>query len=113
VQQGKTLLLILIPNFGSDRDYLEEGKVDVRRFSDISEVDVFWLTYFMEIDDDLGGEYTKKFCNNYLNLRYSVKGKHKKQTINMQNAVRGMGDDEEEDSRNWLQRNVTQRGEAD
>lgn len=81
---------ILIPNLGSDEEYLIEGKVDVRRFSDIELIDVIWLNWFMNIPDKYGGEYARDWSYNFLNLMYSVKGKHKKIVVNMQNAISGL-----------------------
>lgn len=81
--------LILVPNMGSDRVLLELGKVDWRRFTHIDEIDNFWMTYFKLIPSERGGNYARKFVEEYGNLAYSVQGRHKKLAVDFQRAVSG------------------------
>ena len=104
---------VLVPQMGTDTNLLREGKYDVRRFSDIREVDVVWLTWFSNIPEQYGGGYAKAFCNAYLNHRYSVDGKNKKLVVQMQQAVSGSRTRKEaKDERSWIQRNITRRNQA-
>ena len=103
---------ILVREFGSDLEYKQEGKVDTRRFSNYSKVDVYWMMFFENIPDTMGGRYSKKVCDDFRNLNYSVGGSHKKHVISFQDSLGGTKDkkDKVRDSRSWIQRNITQRG---
>lgn len=80
----------LVPQLGSDKAMLAKGKVDVRRFSNIGEIDVIWLTWFMNVPKQNGGDYASQYCENYLNLRYSVGGENKRLVVDMQKAISGL-----------------------
>jgi len=101
---------ILVQEYGSDIEYKQEGKVDVRRFSNISTIDVFWLMYFQNIEDSVGGAYSKKACESFLNNRYSVNAQHKKIGIDFQNSLSGDKKEIPKDKRNFLQKYLTERG---
>lgn len=102
---------ILVHEFGSDIDHKENGMVDVRRFSNISKLDVYWLMYFMNMPENKGGEFAKKICMEYLNNRYSVNGSHKRTTIDFQSSLNNRSENsKQEDKRNWIQKHITQRG---
>jgi len=81
---------ILVPQLGTDRKQLAKGEVDVRRFTNISEIDVLWLSWFSRIEDQYGGEWSKGFCHEYANWRYSVGGENKKLTVKMVEAISGV-----------------------
>ena len=87
---------ILVPQLGSDRTDLAKGKVDVRRFTNIPEVDVIWLNWFMNLPKQYGGSWGKTFCENHMNLRYSVNGENKKLSVEMVRAIRGDKDEKAE-----------------
>lgn len=80
---------ILVPQLGSDRNKLAKGEVDVRRFTNIPEVDVIWLNWFMNLPKQYGGAWAQTFCDNYMNLRYSVDGENKKLSVEMVRAIAG------------------------
>lgn len=102
---------ILVKEFGSDLEYKQEGRVDVRRFSNISSIDVFWLMYFQNIDDLKGGQFARSICQEFLNTRYSVNAGHKKTVISFQESLNsGRSTEPKKDSRNLIQKYVTQRG---
>lgn len=101
---------VLVKEYGSDLEYHKEGKVDVRRFSNIKAVDVLWLMFFQNIPKAKGGDYAGNLCESYLNNRFSVEAQHKKMGIAFQDSISGNGSTEEKkDNRNWIQRNITQR----
>jgi hypothetical protein len=103
---------IIAPNYGSDREFIEQGKVDIRRFTNIKNIDVIWLTHFLNVPDHEGGEYAKDFCMDYMNLRDSVNGEHKKIGIRLQQALNASdGIEELTDNRNWIEKHITKRGE--
>lgn len=104
---------ILVPQIGTDKALLMKGKVDVRRMSNISAVDVIWLTCFKLIEeyDPIIGDYTKKIQEEYLNHRYSVGGKNKALAVDMTNAVTGKDKSRDKtDKRTWWEKNVSRRG---
>lgn len=80
---------VLVPQMGSDRETLEEGKIDVRRFTHIDPVDPYWMSFFEQIPDEQGGQWARKFVEDYANYSYSVHGRHKELVVNMQKAVSG------------------------
>lgn len=82
----------LVPQMGSDDEWLTEGKIDWRRFSHLDDVDPLWIPYFMLIPKYQGGSYTKQYAELYANLMYSVNGRHKKSVVDMQKAVSGKAD---------------------
>lgn len=103
---------ILVPQMGTDRSLLAEGKYDSRRFTNISPVEKLWLTWFDNVPDEFGGEWARDWADSYRNHAYSVDGENKKLVVAMQQAVSGGRDaaPKKKDERNWVQRNLTQRG---
>ncbi len=102
---------ILVKEFGSDLEFKQAGKVDVRRFSNISTIDVFWLMYFSNIADLKGGERANDICQEFLNMRYSVNSGHKKVVISFQESLNsGRSKEPVKDKRSLIQKYVTQRG---
>jgi len=102
---------ILVKEFGSDLEYKSQGKVDNRKFSNISSVDVFWLMFFSNVPDLKGGEYAKRICDTFLATRFSVGGGHKKTTVNFQESLGNQRDSTpKKDSRNAIQKYITERG---
>ncbi len=90
---------MLVPEFGSDDEYALEGRVDVRRFTNINDIDSIWLNWFMNLPDKYGGGWARKYCDNYMNLRYSIGGEHKKLTIDLQRAIAGSEESEKKDEK--------------
>lgn len=105
---------ILVPNYSSDEEYLREGKVDKRRFSNIAELDVYWLAWFRLIEKQYGGEWSKNFTEEFLNLRDSVGGEHKKIGIE---AIEALGEKTDKnrlkDKRSILEKYITKRGKPE
>ncbi len=102
---------ILVKEFGSDLEFKSQGRVDVRRFSNISSTDVFWLMYFGNIDALKGGVFANDICQEFLNTRYSVNSGHKKVVISFQESLNsGRSKEPVKDKRNIIQKYVTQRG---
>jgi len=80
---------ILMPNFGSDDNWMREGKVDYRRFTHLDEVDPYWMAYFRLIEKERGGNFMSNFVEEVANFLYSVNGRHKMLSVDMQKAVSG------------------------
>lgn len=80
---------VLVPQMGSDKEWLEKGKIDYRRFSHLDPIDPYWCAYFSLIPKEQGGGYARDFVEQYANFMYSVSGRHKQLTVNMQKAVGG------------------------
>lgn len=93
---------ILVPQLGSDRKKLAKGEVDVRRFTNIPEIDVLWLNWFMNIPDQYGGGWARNFCENHMNLRYSVNGENKKLSVEMVRAITGDKEEKKEPKKKGL-----------
>jgi hypothetical protein len=101
---------VLVPQMASDRNALERGENDWRRLTNIKLMDVFWISYFWNKPPEQGGNWLRKFIENYCNYSYSIKGENKKLMVAMQQAIMGTKKEEKEDKRSWTQRNITQRG---
>lgn len=87
---GSESARVLVPQFGSDREgWLDEGKVDYRRFTHLDDIDPYWCAFFRLIPKEQGGEWAKDFVEEYANFMYAVEGRHKKLTVDMQKAVSG------------------------
>jgi len=81
---------LLVGNFGSDREgWLAEGKIDFRRFTHLDPVDPYWCSYLRLMPPEKGGNIARQFVEEYENHMYSVDGRHKKLTVDMQKAVSG------------------------
>ncbi len=79
----------LVPQFGSDQTDLADGKIDTRRFTNIYEEDVVWLSWFSIKRPEEGGNWCKQYCDSYRNHRYSVNGENKKLSIGITQAISG------------------------
>ncbi len=103
---------ILVPQMGTDRDMLAEGKYDSRRFTNIGEVDIIWLSWFDTLPDKFGGGWARKWADSFRNHSYSLNGENKKLVVAMQAAISGGKDKmpKKKDDRNLIQKYVTQRG---
>lgn len=103
---------VLPPQLGTDPDMLRDGFIDVRRFTNIHELDAYWLSWFSLKTKEQGGGFTKKFCEEFANWCYSINAQNKKMVVAMQQAVSGADKKEEKpkDSRSWIQKHLTQRG---
>lgn len=102
----------LAAEIGSDTTDLVKGKVDMRRFSKLTPLDKAWISFFLLVDDEEGGEYFRDFCNNFLNLAPSEEGWRTNKAIQMVAASKGTaGVGAELVKRpSWVGRNVTNRG---
>lgn len=89
IDAGSETARVLVPQYGSDQEWLREGKIDYRRFTHIDPVDPYWCAYFRLIEKERGGGWATKFVEEYANFMYSVDGRHKKLGIDMQKAVSG------------------------
>jgi hypothetical protein len=102
---------ILLPNYSSDKEFLEYGKVDIRRFSNVGEIDVYWLSWFSLIEDQYGGEWANNWCQMWMNIRDSVGGEHKKLGISAIEALGEKADKtQKKDLRSAIKKYITQRG---
>lgn len=106
VDASSETALVLVPNMGSDKNMLEDGKVDWRRFTHLDPIDPIWMTYLLLIPKERGGNFTKQFVEQYGNLAYSVGGRHKKLIVDFQRAVSG---DNKESSQPKKKRSLTDR----
>lgn len=82
----------LAGELGSDAEWKSKGLVDWRRFGHIDEVDPYWMAHFRLIDKFQGGDYASQFVEEFANLNFSVGGRHKKLSVDMQKAVSGKTD---------------------
>jgi hypothetical protein len=80
---------VLAPELGSDDEWKREGKVDWRRFGHLSKTDPFWMTHFRLKKKFRGGNYTKDYAEEIGNLKFSVGGRHKRISVDMQQATLG------------------------
>jgi len=77
VDAGSRAAELLIPEYGSDREWNEKGKIDYRRFGHHDPIDPYWCTFFQLIPKAQGGGYAKDYVEGYANWMYGVEGRHK------------------------------------
>jgi len=106
---------VLAGQVASDPSDIREGKIDIRRLSNISVIDKVWMPHFLLIPDDEGGEYAKNFVYLTLNLAPSVDGKRVRELIQTIGASTGAGISASDlvTRPNILSRNITNRGWKD
>jgi len=111
---GQTIVAqALAPQLGSDIVVLREGKVDMRRFSIISEKEARAISYFFIRGYVHKVRFWRHYVENFLNLAVSVGGVGRKQLIEMQRATQSLGGGrEEEEQLSWIERHITKRGKA-
>lgn len=100
----------LVKEWGSDAKYKVKGKVDMRRMSNITGIDVYWLMFFKNIPKTKGGDYCKDVCEEFLNLRDSVNAQHKKLQIGFMNAITGRKEEDTENKKRNIIQKITGRG---
>lgn len=102
---------VLVPQMGSDKRTLEQGIIDWRRFTNVPESQPLPMAWFLSKNKYQGGNFVTTLLTHYGNLRYSVRGEHKKIIVGFQKATSGARDiPKKRDERSWIQRNITQRG---
>lgn len=89
VDGGTESARILVPQYGSDKEWLEKGKIDYRRFSHLDSIDPYWCSFFRLLPKEQGGCWAGDFVEEYSNFMYSVDGRHKRLGVDMQKAVSG------------------------
>lgn len=82
----------LAGELGSDAEWKREGKIDWRRFGHVDVVDPFWMAHFRLLNKFQGGDYSSRFVEEWANNNFSVEGRHKKLSVDMQKAVSGKSD---------------------
>jgi len=106
-------LRIIAPQIGVDFEGLQEGKIDPRRLSRINKIESFWMSWFLHLPDNEGGEFMREFIEDMLNLNMSLEG-HERSKLLVE-ALRAVTtsqktQDKAKDNRNWIERNITKRG---
>ena len=84
---------VLAPEMGSDDSWKRKGKIDWRRYGHISDLDPWWMGYFLMKPKYQGGNWSSEYAELIGNLNFSVGGRHKKLAVGMQRAVSGKGDE--------------------
>lgn len=104
---------ILAPQLGSDQAMLEKGMVDIRRLTNIDKIERLWLSFFMQLPKDQGGEWMELFCTDYMNLSPSIGGMRAKLIIAMQSAIGGTRQqrNKAKDDRSFIERHFTKRNQ--
>ena len=98
------------PQLGTDTVDLVKGKVDMRRLSKLGPIDKAWLSYFSMLSDEEGGEFARRFCDNYINYAVSEEGWRTNKMIQMVAGSKGAPSVGELVKRpGVLQRNITDR----
>jgi len=104
---------ILAPQLGSDKAMLEKGMVDIRRLTNIDKIERLWLSFFMQLPKDQGGEWMDLFCTDYMNLSPSIGGMRAKLIIAMQSAIGGTRQQrgKAKDDRSFIEKHFTRRNQ--
>lgn len=101
---------VLVPQWGSDPNLISEGKIDTRRFTNLSELDILWLSWFETLPLEYGGGWARQFADQIRNHAYSIDAQHKKLLIGFQQAVSGeKKKDGKRDSRTFIEKHLTKR----
>ena len=106
---GSKIAEQLVPQIGSDDSFLREGKVDTRRFTNIRDRDVWWLSWFDIMMPEYGGGYSKAFCDSFRNHRYSVNAENKKLAIGMTQAITGASRAKKDDTKRSILDRILRR----
>ena len=100
----------LSPQMGSDKIDLMAGRLDMRRLSKLGPIDKAWLSYFILLGPEEGGDFAKAFCNNFINFAVSDDGWRVNKMIQAIGASKGApGVGELVKKPGLLQRNLTDR----
>jgi hypothetical protein len=103
----------LIPQMGSDKEFLVKGKTDKRIMSKLTKKERVWISfYYNNLDEMKGGEFMNNFCENWLQTSRSIDGLNMKMNVNMQGMIAGtrkQGGEREKDTRGLLARNIWAR----
>ena len=108
-KQEDTIEVILGQQYGSDIDHAGRGRIDPRRFTNINEAEAFCIAYFMNTHDYHGGQWVKKYIENYLNLKMGVNGWRANQGIRVIAGSKGAPTVDVAKRPGWFSRNVTKR----
>ena len=108
-EDGVTAESKLAPQLGTDELALMKGKYDIRLLTKINEIEKVWLSHFLMVPDEDGGEYARKFCDNYVHLAPSEGGWRVNKMIQMVSGARGAPTVGVMRKPGWLGRNVTNR----
>lgn len=99
---------------GSDPIDISKGKYDVRRLTNINELERVWIGYFNLLDPFEGGDWAKQYANEYMNLSMAIHGERAKLLVKMQMAASGGSNSpfkKPDDKRNFIERHFTKRGQ--
>lgn len=99
----------LVPQVGSDDSFLREGRVDTRRFTNVSEKQVWWLSWFDIIPPEYGGGFSRMFCDSFRNHRYSVNAENKRIAVGMTQAITGASRQKKDDTKRSLLDKILRR----
>jgi len=103
---------VLVPQWGSDPNFISEGRIDNRRFTNLTEIDAIWMSWFSLLPKEYGGIWASDFADEMRNHLYSVGAQHKKLLIGFQQAV--SGDKKKEgktDNRTFIEKHLTRRNQ--
>lgn len=101
---------VLVPQWGSDPNVIAEGRIDNRRFTNLSEIDALWMSWFETLPNEYGGGWARQFADQMRNHLYSINAQHKKLLIGFQQAVSGeKKKDGRSDNRTFIEKHLTKR----
>jgi len=106
---GAIIARSLSPQMGSSAKFIREsqGDTDIRLFSVVEKPEVTPLAILKYLSKR--NTFWKGWVDENLHIRVSVSGLGARRAIEMQRASSGLPPSEEEDTRGWVARNITQR----
>lgn len=108
-KEQETIEVILGSQYGSDVEHLAKGQVDPRRFTNITEAEIFACAWLRQVPDKEGGAYAKDFVEDFLNLKMSLGGWRANQGIKVIAGSKGAPTIDVRKRPGWMSRNVTER----
>lgn len=104
--------IIVTQQLGSDRQTLQKGRIDIRRFSNLQDlIDVTFHSWCRNVPYYCGGAWLRNISNDILNLLVSENGLGRKQYILALAGSKGVPVLRETDTRSWTERHITMRDE--
>lgn len=109
-EKQATLEMNLGPQFGTDPMDVADGRWDIRRLTNVNELEAFTIPYLVNLPAHRGGNMAKKMVYEFLNLKTSIHGWRARLIIQAIAASKGAAAYEKAKEPNWAQRNITNRG---
>jgi hypothetical protein len=100
---------IIGPQLGSDSTYTDRGKSDARRISKITGIEAIAYSWFLAQPSYQGGDWSRIFVDNMLNLKMSEDGWRASQIIKLVAGSKGVPSIDVTKKPGWIGRHFTNK----